>query len=145
MKNYIAAFVLGIGLIGCTTSERADVRKQAKEAEEDTRARTADTRRDATAARIEYQSRMEARLDKIDREMDEERAKAKARHMTAKQRREYNERMAEMEQEKKDARAKWNELKASTDDNWEKFKDSMDRAADKIENGWDKFVASLKS
>ena len=78
-----------------------------------------------SAARPDYQSRMEARLDKIDREMDEERAKAKARNMTAKQRREYNERMAELDQEKKDARAKWNDLKASTDDNWEKFKDGL--------------------
>ena len=145
MRNYIAALVLSLGLVGCTTSERAEVRKQARDAEEETRARTADTRRDVNAARLDYQNRMEARLDKIDREMDEERAKAKARIMTAKQRRAYNERMAELDQEKKDARAKWNDLKASTDDNWEKFKDGLDRAADKVENGWNKFVADMKS
>jgi hypothetical protein len=145
MRNYIAALILGLGLVGCTTSERAEVRKQARDAEEETRARTADTRRDVTAARTEYQNRMEARLDKIDREMDEERAKAKARRMTAKQRRAYNERMTELEQEKKDARAKWSDLKTSTDENWEKFKDGLDRAADKVESGWHKFVADLKS
>jgi uncharacterized membrane protein YhiD involved in acid resistance len=145
MRNYIAALILGLGLVGCTTSERAEVRKQARDAEEETRARTADTRRDVTAARTEYQTRMEARLDKIDREMDEERAKAKARRMTAKQRRAYNERMTELEQEKKDARAKWSDLKTSTDENWEKFKDGLDRAADKVESGWHKFVADLKS
>jgi hypothetical protein len=145
MRNYIAALLLGLGLAGCTTSERADVRKQAREAEEETRSRVADTRRDATAARIDYQNRMQARLDKIDREMDEERAKAKDRHMTAKQRRQYNARMAELDQEKSDARSKWNDLKASADDNWEKFKDGLDRAADKVESGWNKFVADLKS
>jgi TolA-binding protein len=143
MRNYIAAFVLSLGLIGCTSTERADVRKQAQDAAEETRARTADTRRDVNAARLDYQARMEARLDKIDREMDEERAKA--RNLTAKQRREYKERMSELEQERKDARDKWSDLKASTDDNWEKFKDGLDRAADKVENGWNKFVADMKS
>ena len=96
MRNYIAALVLSLGLVGCTTSERAEVRKQARDAEESGR-RTADTRRDVSAARLDYQSRMEARLDKIDREMDEERAKAKARDVTAQQRRAYNERMAEFD------------------------------------------------
>jgi len=130
--------------VGCTASDRAEIRKDSREATEGTRARTADSAREASAKRREYQESMQARLDKIDRDIDEERAKAKTRRMTAKQRREYNERISELEQEKKDVRVKWSQMKDATDDNWEKFKDGMDEAVTKVENGWHKFVAELK-
>jgi uncharacterized protein YpuA (DUF1002 family) len=145
MKSYVAVPVLVLGLVGCTTSERADVRKQARDAEVETRARTADTRRDVTAARTDYENRMQKRLNAINSEMEEERAKAKARQMTPKERKEYNSHIAELERDSKDARAKWAEMKGSADENWEKFKDDLDRAADKLENGWNKFVADLKT
>lgn len=142
MTKYIMTTILGLSLIGCTRSDRAEVRNDTREAAEQTRARTAEAAREANEKRREYQERMEARLDKIDREMEEERLKA--RKMNAKARREYNERMVELEAAKQDAREKWAGLKASTDDNWEQFKDAMDRAGDRLENGWNRFVAELK-
>jgi len=144
MKAYAVTFVLGLGLVGCTSSDRAEVRRDSREAAEETCARTAEIARDANANRREYHEKMQARLDKIAREMDEERAKAKARKMTAKQRREYNERVAELNEAKADTRRNWSELKDATDDNWEKFKDGLDTAANKVEDGWHKFVAELK-
>lgn len=144
MKNYLVAFVLGLGLVGCTRSDRAEIKQETREAAEETRARTAEAGREANAKRREYQERMQARLDKIDREMEEERLKAKGRKMNAKARREYNEKMAELENERKEARANWEQLKDATDDKWEQFKDGLDRAADKMENGWNRFVADLK-
>jgi uncharacterized protein YpuA (DUF1002 family) len=145
MKTYVAVALLAFGLIGCTTSERADVRKQARDAEVETRARTADTRRDVTAARTDYENRMQKRLNAINSEMEEERVKASTRQMTPKKQKEYNSRMAELDRDSKDARAKWAEMKGSADENWEKFKDDLDRAADKLESGWNKFVADLKT
>lgn len=145
MKPYIAAFVFGIGLIGCTSGDRAEVRQESREAASEVRARTAEARQDASAARREYQERWQARLDKIDREMDEERAKLKDRKLTAKQRAEYNERVAELDNMKKETREKWNEVKNSTDENWEKFKDGLDKVGDKFENAWNSFITDMKS
>jgi hypothetical protein len=145
MKNYLAVAVLGLGLAGCTTSDRAEVRQESREAADTTRARTAEAKNDAAAKRREYSDRMQARLDKIDREMEEEKLKAKGRKMTAAQKREYNERMAELENLKKETKEKWSEFANATDNNWEQFKDSLDRAGDKLENSWNRFVADIKN
>jgi hypothetical protein len=88
---------------------------------------------------------MQARLDKIEREMEEERLKARSRNMSAKARREYDERMAELEELRKDTRQKWAQMRDATDNNWERFKDDLDRAGDKIESEWNRFVADLKN
>ncbi|HYI97000.1 MAG TPA: hypothetical protein VEX68_25885 [Bryobacteraceae bacterium] len=144
MKKYAAVVILGLGLVGCTRSDRAEVRQETGETAEATRARTAEATREASAKRREYQERMEARLDKIDREIEEERLKAKGRKMNAKAKREYNEKMAELDEARRDTRSKWNELKNATDENWEQFKDSLDRAGEKLESGWNRFVADIK-
>ena len=138
MKNYFAIAVLGVGLVGCTASDRAEVKQETREAGDETRARTTDMRR-------EYETRMQSRLDKIDREMEEEREQAKNRRMNAQQRRDYERRMAEMEETRADARRQWEQFKNSTDENWEQFKDGLDRAGDKLENGWNKFVADMRT
>jgi DNA repair exonuclease SbcCD ATPase subunit len=145
MKQYLTALVLGIGLVGCTSSDRAEVRQESREAGAEARTQTAEAKQQAAAKRREYQERWQTRLDKIDREMDEERAKVKGRKLTAKQRAEYNERMAELDTAKKETRDKWEQVKGATDENWEQFKDALDRAGDKFENGWNRFVADMKS
>jgi Skp family chaperone for outer membrane proteins len=145
MKQYVTALVLGIGLVGCTASDRAEVRQESKEVGAETRARTAEAKQEAGAKRREYQERWQARLDRIDREMDEERAKVKGRKLTAKQRAEYNKRMAELEKGKKETHEKWEQVKNATDENWEQFKDALDTAGDQLENGWNRFVADMKS
>ena len=145
MKNYVAVAVLGLGLVGCTASDRAEVRQESREAADATRARTAEATNEAAAKRREYSERMQARMDKIDREMEEENLKAKGRKMTAAQKREYNERMAELENAKKETKEKWNEFTNATDENWEQFKDGMDRAGDKLETSWNRFVADMKN
>jgi len=66
MKNCLVVFALGLGLVGCTRSDRAEVRRETRETAEETRARTAEAGRDANEKRREYQEKMQARLDKID-------------------------------------------------------------------------------
>jgi hypothetical protein len=53
--------------------------------------------------------------------------------------------MAELENAKKETHQNWEQVKNATDDNWEKFKDTMDAAGDKLENGWNRFVADMRS
>ena len=145
MKNYLALAVLGLGLVGCTSSERAEVRQESREAADATRQGAAEATNNAAAKRREYSEKTQARLDKIDREMEEERLKAKGRKMTAKQKREYDERMAELDTAKKETKEKWNEFTKATDENWEQFKDGLDRAGDKLETSWNRFVADVKN
>jgi hypothetical protein len=88
---------------------------------------------------------MQDRLDRIDREMEEERVKAEGRQMSAKARREYNERMTELNSLKQKTREQWNEAKSATKEGWNDFKGQMDNAADALDNAWERFKADLKS
>jgi hypothetical protein len=134
MKRYLFAGVLAVSLVGCTSANRQEARNEAEE----TRAR-------ATSARDEYSRKMQDRLDRIDREIDEERAKAKARKMNAKAQKAWDNRMDDLQKMRAETREKYNEMKNSTENGWEKFKDGMDTAADKLDRAWDNFKADLKS
>jgi hypothetical protein len=145
VKEMLSALVLSIGLVGCGTSERAEVRQESKEAGAETRARAAEAKQDLAEKRKEYEQRWQARLDKLDREMDEERAKANTRNLNAKERAQYDKRMGELERTKKETHAKWNQVKNATDEDWEKLTEALDTAGDQLENGWNRFVADMKS
>lgn len=134
MKKYLIVLGVSMLLAGCTRSEKSEVRNEAEE----TRARVAEERR-------EYQRKMEERLDRIDREIDEERAKAEGRKMNAKAKREYNERVEELTKLRAETREKYNGLKNSAADGWNSFKSGVDEAVDKLDNSWDRFKADMKS
>jgi len=138
MTRYLLTAALALGTIACTSNQRAEVREDTAE----TRARATDT---WETERTEYSRKMQDRLDRIDREMEEERVKAKTRKMNAKAQREYDEKMREMDQLKAQTREQYNQAKSATKEGWEDFKRGMDTAADKLERGWDSFVADLKS
>ena len=74
MKTYLFAAVLAIALTGCTRSDRSEVKTES----EQMRARTENTADAANAKRKDYQDKMEERLDRIDRQIDEEKAKAES-------------------------------------------------------------------
>lgn len=143
MTRYLLIATLAFGTIACTRSQQAEVRDEAAEA----RARADKKMDDWEAERREYSRKMEDRLSRLDREIDEARADAKAnsKKMSAKARREYNERIAELESLKKETREKWNDAKAETKDEWNDFKRSMDEAGDKLDNAWERFKADMKS
>ena len=138
MKKYSVGLVLLIGLAGCSSADRAEVR-------DETRARTEDIAARAAEQRREWQSDIDRRLDKIDAQMEEEKIKAESRRMNAKAKREYQEKMAELRQERAEIATKYNKAKNSADTNWENFKDEIGQAMDKMESGWNRFVADIKN
>ncbi|HYP15421.1 MAG TPA: hypothetical protein VEQ63_15945 [Bryobacteraceae bacterium] len=137
MKKYALAFALIAGLTGCTSSERATVN-------EETRARTSEAASNLEAKRREYRAGIDRRLEKIDRQMEEERVKAETRRMNAKAKREYNEKMAGLREERAQLNARWERAKDVTADGWDKFTSEMDQAMDSVERGWNRMVADIK-
>jgi hypothetical protein len=138
MKYYFYTGLLALTLTACTSTSKTEARNEVRTDAEQTRART-------TMTKDEYQRKLEARLDRIDREMDEERARAEKRKMDAKARREYNERMEDLRKLRADTRSKWDEMKNATADGWEKFKDGVDNSVDRLDRAWDRFKADMKS
>ena len=138
MTNYLLIVTLAFGTVACSRNQQAEIREETAQ----TRARSTD---DWEADRTEYSRRMQERLDRIDRELEEERVKAQGREMSAKARREYNERISELNTLKRNTREQWNEAKAATKEGWNDFKRSMDNAADKLDNAWERFKADMKS
>ena len=138
MTKYLLIASFAFGTIACSRTDRAEVREEAAES----RSRAADTWEEERRA---YSQRTQERLDRIDREMEEERAKAKGREMNAKARREYDERMDELTRMKQKTREQWNDAKAATKEGWNDFKRNMDEAADALDRAWERFKADLKS
>lgn len=134
MRNYFFAGLLALSLTACSTASRTEARNET----EQTKARVDD-------ARETYQRKMQDRLDKIDREIDEERAKAEGRKMNAKARKAYNNRMDDLKKVRSETREKYDEVKNAAENGWEKLKDGADTAADKLDRAWDNFKADMKS
>ena len=93
--------------------------------------------------RTEYQDQMQARLDRLDREIDE--LKTRANHATGARKAELERRIADLEQQRADVRSKYSNLKGAADDVWEKMKAGVDQAADKLQEGFEKLKSDLKS
>ena len=77
MTKYLLIATLAFGTIACTREQRTDMRTDT----EATRARTETAADNWENERREYSRRMQDRMDRIDREMEEERAKAKGREI----------------------------------------------------------------
>jgi hypothetical protein len=137
MKRALLALALVAAFTGCSRSDRAEIREETRERGQDTA--------EAMNDRRVYQERLEARLDKLDREMEEERVKAKSRRMNAKAQAEYNERMQELDRLKAETREKYSQLKSATAEGWEDFKRGVDNATDELEQSWNRFVADMKT
>ena len=141
MTKYLLIATLAFGTVACTREQRTDMRTDS----EATRARTETAADNWENERREYSRRMQDRMDRIDREMDEERAKAKGREMNAKARREYDERMSELGNLRQETKQQWNKLESATKEGWNDFKRGMDNTADKLDNAWERFKADMKS
>ena len=141
MKKLILTVTMVAVSIACSSGTRTG-------AIDETRARRTDGAKEigpVRAKRHEYELQMQARLDKVDREIDEEQQRSKVRHRTAKAEREYKQKMAELKKIRAETRDKFSRAGEIPEDNWEEFKSDMDRAADKVEQAWKDFVAGLKS
>jgi hypothetical protein len=133
MKKALLGVALVFGLVGCS-AERAEVREEGTE----TRARLEDDR-------LRYQRDMEARLDRIDEQIEEQRAQMRERRLNAQAQREWNERMSELERARAETREKYNELKNATAEGWNDLKQGVDDAADSLERSWNEFVADART
>lgn len=145
MKIFGAVTILALALgAGCTQSDRADVRRETNEAARE----TADAARNAAdEARDVWNRDMEGRIQKLDREIDEATANAKAaaRRGKIKSQREYNERVAELKTLREDVRRSYNEAKDATKDKWRDFQAGTDRAIEKLDRAWERFQADMRS
>jgi hypothetical protein len=139
MRNFYAtALLMGVFLVGCSNT-RDEAREAAKETGEASREVGAAANRD----RIEYQRRMEARLDEMDRNIDA--MKEKSKNATGAAKAKWDREVAELEDERREARAKYNEMKNSADASWESFKDGVETAANKVEAGYNRVLEKMKT
>ncbi|MDZ4800927.1 MAG: hypothetical protein SGI92_22440 [Bryobacteraceae bacterium] len=134
MRTYFFAGLLALSLTACSTAPQTEARTE-----------TDQTRARVDNARESYQKGMQDRLDRVDREIDEERAKAEGRKMNAKAKKAYAARMDDLRKMRTESREKYNEMKNSTENGWERFKDGLDSTADKLDRAWDNFKADMKS
>ena len=132
MKKAILAVALAFGIVGCT-AERAGVTEEGTE----TRARL-DTER------TQYMRDMEARLDRMDEQIEQRREQMRERKLDAQAQRVYDQRMADLERAQREARAEYEEFKNASAETWQDMKQGMDKAADSLEQSWNSFVTDLK-
>lgn len=139
----LTLFALALG-IGCTRDDRADVRRETNDAARATENAARDA---ADEARTVWNRDIETRMERLDREIDEQTEKAKdaARRGKIKSQREYNERVAELKNLREDARRSYNEAKDATKDNWRDFQAGTNRAIEKLDRAWEKFQADMRS
>lgn len=139
MRNlYATGLLLGVFLVGCSNT-----REEAKEAARETGEASRDVSAAANRDRMEYQRKMEARLDEMDRHIDEMKAKSKNAAGSAKAK--WNREVADLEDERREARAKYDDMKNSADASWESFKDGVEKAADKTESGYNRMLEKMKT
>jgi hypothetical protein len=115
-----------------------------REEGEASRARTGETATNWETEKREYSRSMGERLDRIDRELEQERTRAENGQMSAEARREYNERVSELDNVRREAREQWNKLESATQDAWQDFKGDMDRTANRLDQAWERFRADLR-
>jgi hypothetical protein len=145
MKTFGVLMMLAFALAsGCTREDRADVRRETSEA---AKATENAARNAGDEARAVWNRDVETRIEKLDREIDEQTANAKAaaRRGKIKSEREYRERVAELKTLREDVRRSLNEAKDATQDKWRDFQAGTDRAIEKLDRAWERFQADMRS
>ncbi|MBI1897656.1 MAG: hypothetical protein HYZ57_19300 [Acidobacteria bacterium] len=140
MKAYFLAALLIAGTTACTRTDQTRSRTEEQpRATEETRARTPDDR-------SAWERSMQDRMDRLERQIDEVKQKAKdARARGAiKTEREYDERVSELERLRDETKEKYNQAKRATSQTWQRFKDEVEEAANRLENAWDRFMADVR-
>ena len=139
MRNlYAIGLLSGLLLVGCSNTKE-EVREEGAKAGDASRDVAAAAKRD----RQEFERKAEARLDDMDRKIDEMQAKAKNATGNAKVK--WDKEVAELEDERRAARAKYNEMKNSADNAWEGFKEDVSKTGDKVEAGYNRLLEKMKT
>jgi hypothetical protein len=129
MVRYALAALLALSAAACSSNYRAH-----------------DTERNRTVTndRRDFEHRVQARLDKIEREIKEWQDR-KADAKTDRAKRASDRRIDDLEQLKAETRQKFNELKGDNNENWEKFKSDFSAAMDNLEAKWNEFKDDVKA
>jgi chromosome segregation ATPase len=139
----LGAAAVFIFLGACTERQQEAARQDASEASREVKEERAELSAEARAARQEYEKKMEARLEKMDRDFDE--LQRRASNATGEAKAKWQREMAELEDERREARMKYNELKTATGAGWERFKDGVESAFDKVESGYNRMLDAMKT
>lgn len=131
MKKYVLAALIGLATVGCS--------KTTTEAE---RSRTAENRVDTS--RSDWETRMQARLERIEREISE--WKNRKVDPKAERTKEATERrIGDLERLKEETKEAYNKVKSETAEGWQTAKAKTEQAFDKLDREWDEFVASVRN
>ncbi|UCD56671.1 MAG: hypothetical protein JSV16_12690 [Candidatus Hydrogenedentota bacterium] len=102
-----------------------DVKKESLEALETAKAYTLQQKQ-------EYQNKIEAKLDEVDAQIDE--LKARAEQAKDETKAKLYKQIEELQKKQEAAREKLEELKTASEQAWEKLKSEMDAAVEDLEN-----------
>ncbi|MGW8303323.1 MAG: hypothetical protein ACWGNO_14700 [Desulfobacterales bacterium] len=146
----LTAFIATTFLVACGDQKEAekfqkkvtsaDVKKEAKEAMETTKAYTLQQKE-------EYQKQIKAKLEEIDREIQALQAKAQSRATELKEesKAELNQAMEGLLKKKQAAAEKLNELKSASGKAWEDIKSGVDKAMDDLNKAYDQARSNFGS
>jgi septal ring factor EnvC (AmiA/AmiB activator) len=95
----------------------------------------------ARQQRLVYQAKIEAKLRYLDREVDELKTKLEQSKVD---RKEYDQRMAELERKREVAHQKLEKLRTSSQAAWVDMKAGIDAALDDLESAYDKAASHFK-
>ena len=135
MKKYVLAALIAIGTVACSSTTESERNRAATNNRVDT-------------DRTDWESRMQARLERIERNISEwknrdvdpraERAKDATKVQTEK-------RMNDLEKLKDETREGYNKLKQESAEGWSTAKAKTEQGLDRLEREWDEFVASVRN
>jgi len=116
-----------------------DVKKEAREAMETAKAYTLQQKE-------EYQEQIEARLQVLDREIQElqARTQSKAAELKEESKAEYNQTIEELRNKKQAAAEQLDKLKSASGKAWEDIKAGMDSAMDNLSQAFDRARAHFE-
>jgi hypothetical protein len=122
---------LALSLIGCSRTDTGGEADRAADAARDTPGTVAgrDDRRT-------YEEDLNRRLDRIDREWEEWKAKSKKKSGEA-----ASETEKQFDRLRAETREKYNQLKNATADGWQEMKEGLNKAVDDLEAGWNRMTS----
>ncbi len=94
------------------------------------------------ANRNEFISRMKDRLDDLDREIED--LKADANKLDAQARKEYEDRLHDLREKRREAKRRLDDLRSASEEKWQQLKDEAEHAWKALGNSFNYFKSHFK-
>ncbi len=139
---FLLALTLSGVLLACTTKESSKQPVTQEDVKRDTQRALETTQAYTQQKKEQYQRKIEAELDELQRQTDDLRARAERARGKAKAT--LDDQLADLQQKQVAARHKLEELKAAGEPAWEKLQRGLDDAVGEAKRAYERAVARIK-